>query len=368
MYNGWKVAGTTVATQAAQAGLLIYGFSALALPLEQEFNTSRTEVMIASTCLSLASSALAPVAGRFIDRGSIKKLMLFGAMMLALGFITIATAQSIWQVWLAYALLLPFGNVLLGQLTSAALITRWFRARRGRAMGISSLGTSVGGFIFPVLIATTAETLGWRGAAMLIGVATAAMVALLVSIFVVNRPLESDLEPGASSIATNTAVLPDAFTGQQILGQPAFWIITFAVGIKIATYFGLINNLGGFAADLGLQAVFAASLVSILSITSMIGKLGFGTIADKIPAKWLFVAGLAMTVASFGLLLFAKGPAMLIFSCLMLGLSTGGMFPLWSLDYRTAIWRSVFRQSTGTNEPDDGALNRRCIAAGGMGP
>ena len=38
-----------------------------------------------------------------------------------------------------------------------------------------------------------------------------------------------------------------------------------------------------------------------------------------------------MTVASLGLLLLAQGTASLVIVCLMLGLSTGGMFPLWGL-------------------------------------
>ncbi len=345
MYYGWSVAGTTIATQAAQAGLLVYGFSALALPLEHEFGVPRAHVMIASTCLSLASSALAPIAGRWIDLRSIRRLMLLGAVMLGLGFLALSGARTIWQVWLVYGLLLPFGNVLLGQLTSAALITRWFVARRGRAMGLSTLGTSLGGFVFPVLLTVTAQSLGWRGAAALIGVATAVLIGVLVALLIVDRPsdrsLASDGEP--------PMIAPSApgMTTAQILARPAFWIITFAVGIKIATYFGLINNLGGFATGLGLKPIFAASLVSILSLTSMIGKLGFGTLAERIAPKWLFLAGLSLTVASFGLLFVANGAAMLVFACLMLGLATGGMFPLWSLMTAQQFGEASFGRALG---------------------
>lgn len=334
MYYGWKVAGATIATQAAQAGLLVYGFSALALPFEHEFGVPRAEVMIGSTCLSLASSALAPIAGRWIDLRSIRRLMLVGALMLGLGFLALSAAQTIWQVWLAYALLLPFGNVLLGQLTSAALITRWFSERRGRAMGLSTLGTSLGGFIFPLLITLSAQSLGWRGAAALIGVTTAVLIALLVAVLVYDRPADKSLAvDGQTSRAPVLAAgaHPSGLSGAQLLLRPAFWIITFGVGIKIATYFGLINNLGGFAAGLGLKPIFAASLVSILSVTSMVGKLGFGTLAERFAPKWLFVAGLSLTAASFALLFAATGAATVIAACLMLGLSTGGMFPLWSL-------------------------------------
>ena len=345
MYRGWKIAGTTIATQAAQAGLLVYGFSAFALPLEHEFGAPRAQVMIASTCLSLASSALAPIAGRWIDLRSVRQLMLLGAAMLGLGFLALSGVRAIWQVWLVFGLLRPFGNVLLGQLTSAALITRWFAARRGRAMGMSTLGTSLGGFVFPVLLTLTAQSLGWRGAAALIGIVTALVVGGLVALVIVDRPdgAESDDAAPAPAAADRAPALSSA----QILTRPAFWIITFAVGIKIATYFGLINNLGGLAAGLGLKPIFAASLVSILSATSMIGKLGFGTLAERFPPKWLFVAGLSMNVASFAVLFVAKGAAMLMLACLLLGLSTGGMFPLWSLMTAQQFGEAAFGRALG---------------------
>lgn len=319
--RGWTVVGATVATQAAQAGLLVYGFSALALPLEHEFGTSRAEVMLATTCLSLASSALAPVAGHWIDKRSIKRLMLLGAAMLALGFLALSSAQAIWQVWLAYALLLPFGNVLLGQLTSAALVTRWFGTTRGRAMGLSSLGTSLGGFIFPLLLTGTALTLGWRTAAATVGGVTALAVALVIVLAVQDHP------PRDTEAVAGPA--PDTFGS--ILVRPAFWIITFAVGIKIATYFALINNLSAFGQMRGVGAIAAASLVSVLSLTSMMGKIGFGFVAERVALKFLFAGALVATIGAFVVLLLASGYPALLVACVLLGAATGGMFPLWSL-------------------------------------
>ncbi|WFL76323.1 MFS transporter [Altererythrobacter arenosus] len=328
MSRPWAIVGSTVATQAAQAGLLIYGFSALALQLEQEFGATRFEVMLATTCLSLASSALGPVAGRWVDKGSARRLMLIGAAMLGLGLALVSVAQAIWQVWLAYALVLPFGNVLLGQLTSATLITRWFAERRGRAMGISTLGTSLGGFIFPVLIATASEAMGWRGALLAIGLITAATMALIVWLGIRDRPEEPKSEQACAALDIDSA---GGLTIAQIIAQPAFWIITVAVGVKLATYIGLVNNLAGFAREIGVESIAAAGMVSVLSITSMVGKLGFGTLAERFTPRALFILAIALTIVGFALLLVAYGMMALVVACVLLGLSTGGMLPLWNL-------------------------------------
>jgi MFS family permease len=323
MSRAWAIVGATVATQATQAGLLIYGFSTLALPLEQAFGTSRAEVMITATCLSLASSALAPLAGRAIDRGSVRRLMLLAAAMLGGGFVALSQAPTLWAVWAIYALLLAPANVLLGQLSSAALVTRWFDAQRGRAMGLSTLGTSLGGFVFPVLLATLIEASGWRTAVLVAGVTSALLAAVIVALTVEDRPkVALDIRATGNDRGMATAA---------ILARPAFWIITFGVGIKIATYFGLINNLAAYGRDLGVDAVRAAALVSLLSVTSMAGKLGFGFVAERLSLKWLFVGALALTVVSFAVLLAASDFPTLVVAALMLGLATGGMLPLWGL-------------------------------------
>ena len=333
IYRGWTITGTTIATQMAQAGLLIYGFSAFALPLEQEFGTSRAEVMITSTCLSLASSAFAPVAGWLVDRFSVRWLMLLGAAMLGAGFALLSAVTALWQVWAVYALMLPVANVLLGQISSATLITRWFHKRRGRAMGISSLGTSLGGFVFPVMLSFLASRGDWREAAFTCGVMTSVLLLMLIAITVYDRPDTAERagetlpQPHGSGPANGA----QALTTVQIIAMPAFWIITLAIGLKIATYFALINNLGGLAEGMGLEALVAGSMVSVLSFTSMGGKVVIGWLAERFSARWLFVIGLAMTVASFLLLLVTTSVAMLIIVCLLLGVSTGGMFPLWSL-------------------------------------
>ena len=343
MYRGWSIVGTTMATQAAQAGLLIYGFSALALPLEQEFGATRFEVMIAATCLSLASSALAPLAGRWVDKGSVRSLMLGGAIALALGLALVAAAQSIWQVWLAYALLLPLANVLLGQLTSAALVTRWFSERRGRAMGLSAMGTSIGGFVFPLLIASGAEAMGWRSAILVIGLVSAAILFCLIMLGIANRADGS--ERVLTPAETNT--FDSGSATARILASPAFWIITLGVGVKLATYLGFVSNLGGLAAGIGVEPVQAAGLVSILSIISMIGKLAFGALAERFSARSLFIAALASTIAGFALLTIASSLGMLALACLLLGLSTGGMLPLWSLIVGQYFGEASFGRALG---------------------
>ena len=331
MFYGWRIVSCTAVTQMAQAGLLIYGFSTIAMPLEAEFGVPRSQVMLATTCLSLATSFAAPFVGRLVDHHSIKRLMLLGALALGSGFAALGLARAIWHVWLVYALLLPAGNLLLGQLTSAALVTRWFAARRGRAMGLSSLGTSLGGFAFPLLLTVGIESLGWRTATAAIGVGTALVAALMIATNVVDRPEAVGLAADGEAMKAQTLPAERPLATGEILRRSAFWIIALAIGLKVATYLGTVSNLIGFGTGLGLSGLAAASLLSTLAIASMVGKVGFGLVAERVALRTVLVGALAATILAMTGLLFVTTYPALVALCLLLGLATGGMLPVWSL-------------------------------------
>jgi len=73
--------------QAASSGSIFMAYSVIAVPLQQEFQPSRMVLMMAITAVLVGSGILSPILGRTMERVSLKKLMLFGATMLGLGFI-----------------------------------------------------------------------------------------------------------------------------------------------------------------------------------------------------------------------------------------------------------------------------------------
>src|SRR5208282_1341645 len=62
------------------------------------------------------------------------------------------------------------GYVLAGPISNQVLVSNWFQAKRGRAMGYAYLGLGLGGVAAPVLAAHLIDGLGWRRASVIIGV------------------------------------------------------------------------------------------------------------------------------------------------------------------------------------------------------
>jgi len=353
MFYGWRIVGVTLFSQAVQAGLLIYSFGILVLPFAEAFGARRETLMLGTALLSLSTNLISPFAGVRADRASLRDLMTAGTALMGLGFVALAATQATWQMLAVFALILPFGNLLLGQLSASALITQWFNRRRGRALGISAVGTSIGGLLFPPLIAWLFAAWGWRAALLAIGFAIWLVGLPLIRHVVVDRPELAGLTPDGAQPGPRAAeeTLGREWTSAQILRSRAFWVITVTIGLVLAVYLAVLANLVPHATDQGIAATRAASLMSVLAGFAIAGKLGFGALADRLDlrhALWLAIALMALGLA---LLLGATGFAGLLAACVPFGLAAGGQLPVWGALVARGFGRRSFGRALGLMNP-----------------
>ncbi|MDH3581555.1 MAG: MFS transporter [Hyphomicrobiales bacterium] len=356
MFYGWRVLGITLLTQALQAGLLIYAFGVIILPFAEEFDASRETLMFASALLSLSSNVISPFAGVQVDRRSLRGLMMFGATMMALGFFALSQVRATWQILVVFALILPAGNLLLGQLTSSALMTQWFHRLRGRAMGLSAIGTSIGGLTLPALLAVLMQTYGWRTAFTIIGVAVLIVALPLIRLVVIDRPEQAGLHPDGAQNAirsegTETSADTRNWTMKEILSSPVFWRVTITIGIVLSVYLALLANLVPHATDQGISTTTASLLMSILAVFAILGKLGFGLLADKIPLRNALWAAMLLMAAGLMVLLSSASYVALSLACGLLGLAAGGQLPIWGALVARGFGRESFGRALGLMNP-----------------
>ena len=77
---GWPMVGGALLAQLFMIGFYSYSFSFLVLPLQEEFDASRTQVMYSMTASTLVSFLISPLAGVMVDRRSPRLLMAAGAL------------------------------------------------------------------------------------------------------------------------------------------------------------------------------------------------------------------------------------------------------------------------------------------------
>lgn len=329
MFYGWWLTAAAFVVLMVSNGAIMYSYSVVAVPLGEAFQASRTTMMLGMTGMTLAGGLASPFLGSLIDRGSLRAMMLLGAAGLALGYIGLSLATASWQIPVIYALLMMLGINLLGPLTTSTLLARWFTRRRGMALGIAAVGTSVGGFVFPPLVQWLIDTHEWRLALRYLGIGC--LVVILPAILMVaNRPGDRGLHPDGDSTDPNAGqAAPPPLSSAALLRERNFWLVAIAMSLLFGVYTALLSNLVPFALGTGAQPERAAFLISVLALAGIVGKLGFGTIADRVDLRGGLAAAMLLVILGLVAYLLAESYTVLLLGSIALGLAAGGMLPVW---------------------------------------
>ena len=136
-YRRWYVAVTTFLSVGTSIGLIQYAFQAFVIPLEEEFGWSRTQINL-SLSLGIASSFIAPFAGRFLDKFGSMKIMASSLLIISIGFFMRGSMNELWQLYLS-SILLYVGIPGATQLPLGKLMGLWFPKIRGRMLSFVNI-------------------------------------------------------------------------------------------------------------------------------------------------------------------------------------------------------------------------------------
>src|SRR5688572_28455303 len=165
---------------------------------------SRTALAGVRTVTRIPEALGAMFVGPLVDRYGARWMMVGGGIFMAATLALLATIEEIWQLYLYMGILTPLGAVCLGGFVPTVAVANWFVRMRGRAIGILSMGGSLGTVLLPLLASPAIGTWGWRGA----WVALAIVVLLLTlpaGILVRRRPEDLGLHPDGAQSAADVA-------------------------------------------------------------------------------------------------------------------------------------------------------------------
>lgn len=336
IFYGWWLVVLALVLGGIGGGVSIYIISLVASAVEQEFEVNRVIIMTAVTGHNLVAGLLAPKISHLMDRLSVRKVLTIASLIAGAGYLTIAVTPTIWGFVGAYGMLLPIFTLCFTSLAPAILLSRWFVKHRGTAMGLATLGTQMGGFLFPPLVAILFEALGWRTTMACIGIGVAVIVPLLVNLFVVERPADKGLHPDGASVdpdlqqaAPATQVQLDDLVYASVRSRK-FWLLCCALTTMMAMFTAVLSNLALFAMDIGVARESAALMISLYSIVGLCSALAVGRICDILDIR-IVLAG-SLTMACCSMLLFSTGSSFttLAIATGMIAVSGGGFMPLWS--------------------------------------
>ncbi|MBS4051389.1 MAG: MFS transporter, partial [Methylomonas sp.] len=140
----------------------------LLLGLEQEFGWSRPAISGAVSVNLLVFGFSGPWLGRCMDIHGPKRVCVISITLLALAAGACALMEQLWQFYCLWGLIAGIGSGGTSIVLGSALINRWFRERRGLALGILGAAFSSGQLIFTPLVMQIDADFGWRPALLIL--------------------------------------------------------------------------------------------------------------------------------------------------------------------------------------------------------
>lgn len=339
VFYGWWVVLAGFITTLLAIGSTTYAFGLFVEPLSKEFKLSRADVNTGFIFLLLGFALWAPIVGRVLDRMPARVVMLAGAWIFAAGMVLVANASSPLPMGLAVLGPVALGTVACGALAANTVGARWFKAQRGKAMGLLAVATSVGGFTVPPLLVQLIMAVGWRQALVIEGLVVATLVSITALALIRDRPADLGLQPDGAAPqpapaknAPAAVAVPAAetWTAGRMLRSANFWLIACGAGILLGADQALLVSMIPYGTDKGLTLPQATLLVSCLTFSAIAGKLAIGYLADKVDKRWLFCAVAACNLAFLVVLSLDPAYAVLLVACCIIGLAIGGTYPLWT--------------------------------------
>jgi MFS family permease len=291
IYRGWYVVAVAMLFQAVTFGLGSYSFTFWVEHWIEAFGAGRGDIMWATTLFTIALGVMGPAAGWAFDTISMRVLICIGGLVYAGGLALISVSTALWQIVAIYALLLGMGFTLAGSLAGQTLAAKWFRGRRGLAIGIVSLGSSLGGFLLPPLVTLLIDRYDWRTAQMILAVFAALAIVPLSWLVIRNNPEEAGVEPDPESDASRQAVadgLHRDWSYLDIARERTFWLIVVGILPPALAFAGFMANLRPYAADIGIAPELSATLMSIVALAMVVSKLAVGTLSDRIDLRLVY--------------------------------------------------------------------------------
>ncbi|WP_186453914.1 MFS transporter [Denitratisoma sp. DHT3] len=354
MFYGWKIVAVAMLALGLSCGVASYSFGLLVLPVSHEFGATRMEIMWALTACSLATMLLSPMAGTLMDKRSARSLFVIGTLFLAASLFLISFSRHVWEFILVYGLVMSLGSTLLGPLGANTLVARWFSRGSGRAMGITAMGTSLGGFFVPLILQALIDEHGWRRACFYLGGIVTLLLLPPIIWLVCDNPSDLDLhpdgEPGLhrhqrSGVGLTQARLPNLWK------DASFWRISLAVGASMATFTAMLANLVPFAIGHGVASKQAALLVSVISMAGFGGKVLFSVFADRINLKYCMLTALLMAGLPMLLLVWFHEFPIIVLAAISVGLSSGAFLPAWGALVARVYGPLIFGRVMGFMQP-----------------
>ena len=306
----WSIVGVSFITLALTYAVW-YSFSIFFVSLLKEFHWTRSIASGAFSIFVIFHGISGPLAGSMVNRHGPRIVLLLGSLFLGGGLILCSFTQTWWQFYVFFGVIAAAGVGATGWVPNTTIIQDVFRVKRGLAMGIISSGIGVGILVCVPLFQFLIIRLGWRKTYQIMAFSIPLVISAMAALFLKKPPRLSFLQdteaPRPSREIKNS--LPVAKSGEmswtvrQAITTKQFWLLGLSFFLGAFAVHSILTHHVAFLIDQGLEKLTASSIVGILGIVSVGGKIFWGVLSDRIGREKTYTAGIICLALGISLLI-----------------------------------------------------------------
>ena len=354
-FYGWYALSGAMLVTFFVGGAYINSFGVFLPVICDKLGWSRAEVSLALSLVVMAFGLPSLLFSFLINRYGARFVTILGNLLAAAGMALLFFVQEIWHLYLLY-IFIGAAAGLGGYIASTTIANNWFVKKRSLAMSMVTASAGIGGLAYPPLVTALIKAIGWRGSWLVLAGIVIVPV-LIAGIFLIrNKPedmgqvpdgIASDIDLDIEKPILNSSAAPAAWRIMDVLKQPTtFLILGFVIANALAT--GTMNaHQIAYLQDIGFTPMTAATTMSVMAVFSLIGSLGFGTLALKINIRYLASASLLSELIAIIILLTTRNETLLYGYAAFMGIGTGALFAAMPTFVGAYFPRERFAQVSG---------------------
>lgn len=312
---------------------VLYSWSIFVVPLIDKYGAeagfTRASLAWPFTASIFVFALVMVYAGRLQDRIGPRPVATIGAVIMGLGFILTAFANSVPMIAITYGVIGGAG-VAFGYVTPIAATVKWFPDKKGLTVGIAVSGFGFGAFVFTPIAVKLIKSVGVSQAFLYLGVIFLICVGALAQILRNPPPgykpegwTPPPPKPGGVKASRDWAAT-------EAIKTPTFWTLWFAFLGNAGVGLMVISLIAPYAKSLGMSAETAAYMIGFLSIANGFGRIIAGWLSDAMGRTRAMILIFAITTINVFLLPTMAGTALGFALGLMIcGASYGANFALF---------------------------------------
>ncbi len=289
-----------------------YSFGTFVKPMAAEFGADRSSLALVFGLTAFLYFTLGAITGPLVHRVGPRALVVFGGTIQVAGIWLTSRVTSLTQAYATYGIAVGIG-VACCYVPMVAVVGGWFERRRATAVGLAVSGIGLSSLIGAPVAARLIRAYGWRDAYVVFAIATAVLLAI-VAIFVRTPP---------NFRRSSTLQLSSALRSRR------FALSYVSVLLCSVPLFSVFVHLVPYAEDHSISKVTAATLLSCLGASSIVGRIGLAALADRLGTPIVYFASFGvMAFSQIIWLLSGSHFGVLVAFALLFGTAYGGFISL----------------------------------------